>query len=136
MKTLSYASVAALQMTVVSLAGTTFGEHSAGDERILFKEYLGVGEKSVYSNSYVFINGMYIEPPYVVQRIGQAVTVNGIIVNFPSQEDVLGAVTNEAAISSSQRKKLRELLSRAGWSEVRLAKLPSEDSPFITVLVV
>ena len=57
------------------------GSTIQGDEPILHVERFGIGHPVVISNGYLFIDFKYITPPYVIERIGQAVTVNKIVVN-------------------------------------------------------
>jgi hypothetical protein len=60
---------------------TDVGSLIQGDEPILHIEKFGRGNPVSVSNGYLFIDFKYVAPPYVIERVGQAVTVNHIIVN-------------------------------------------------------
>jgi len=64
-----------------SAFGVDIGSTIKGDEEILHVERFGRGTPVVISNGYLFIDFKYIPIPYVIERVGQAVTVNNIIVN-------------------------------------------------------
>jgi len=59
-----------------------FGSEVEGDEDILFTKQLGKGEIEKVKSGYLFIDFRYIEPPYRIQRIGQGIVVNGVLVNI------------------------------------------------------
>jgi len=58
-----------------------YGSRIRGDEAVLHIDKYGRGDLMVASNGYLFIDFKYLPAPYTIQRIGQAVVVNGIIVN-------------------------------------------------------
>lgn len=64
-------------------AGIDYGSTVKGDEPELCVDRFGIGQTTVISNGYLFIEFVYMPPPYRIQRIGQAIAVNGIMVNRP-----------------------------------------------------
>jgi hypothetical protein len=64
-----------------SAFGVDIGSVIKGNEEILHVGRFGRGTPVVISNGYLFIDFKYIPIPYVIERVGQAVTVNNIIVN-------------------------------------------------------
>jgi hypothetical protein len=59
----------------------TVGQKIAGNEELLRVTRYGSNTCTVVSNGYVFVDGEYIPAPYTIQRIGQGVVINGILVN-------------------------------------------------------
>jgi len=64
-----------------SVAEIDYGFQIKGDEPILYVEKYGRGDAVVVSNGFLFVDFKYVPAPYTIQRVGQAVVVNGIIVN-------------------------------------------------------
>lgn len=62
-------------------AEVDYGSLIQGDEPVFHIEKYGRGEVMVASNGYLFVDFKYLPAPYIIQRIGQAVVVNGIVVN-------------------------------------------------------
>ena len=58
-----------------------YGSRVNGDEPRLYVDRYGMGDPTVVSNGYLFVEFEYIPAPYHIQRVGQAVVVNGVIVN-------------------------------------------------------
>ena len=58
-----------------------YGSRVNGDEPRLYVDRYGVGEPVVISNGYLFVEFGYIPSPYHIQRVGQGVVANGILVN-------------------------------------------------------
>lgn len=71
-----------------ALAEIDFGSVIKGDEPRLHVEKYGISEPIVVSNGYVFVDFKYSPAPYTIQRIGQAVVVNNIIVNCLYTNDI------------------------------------------------
>ena len=72
----------------VVFAEVDYGSLVKGDEPGLYVGKYGKGNPVVVSNGYIFIDYKYISGPYVVQRIGQAVTVNGVVVNCLYKQEI------------------------------------------------
>lgn len=62
-------------------AEADYGSRIRGDEAVLHAEKYGRGEMVTVSNGYLFVDCKYVPAPYAIQRVGQAVAVNGIVVN-------------------------------------------------------
>lgn len=71
-----------------SVFGVYTGSIIQGDEAILHVERFGRGVPVVISNGYLFIDFKYIPSPYAIERVGQAVTVNNIIINCLYTNDI------------------------------------------------
>lgn len=69
-------------------AGVDYGSRIKGDEPELHVAKYGKGESVVVSNGYLFVDFTYIPAPYSVQRVGQAVVVNGLIVNCLYKKEI------------------------------------------------
>ncbi len=70
------------------------------------------------SNGYLFIDFKYIPPPYVLERVGQAVTVNKIIVNClytNAIPDTLTRVTSERLGSDGRMHTITSPPHPASW---------------------
>ena len=81
--------VAALCIFVeIVQAGVDYGALIKGDEPELYVEKYGKGESVVVSNGYLFVDFTYVSAPYSVQRVGQAVVVNGLIVNCLYKKEI------------------------------------------------
>ena len=59
-----------------------YGSRVTGDEPGLYVDRYGKGEPTVVSNGYLFVEFDYMPPPYHIRRVGQAVVVNGKIMNY------------------------------------------------------
>ncbi len=64
-------------------AGIGYGSIVTGDEPELYVNRFGKSDPIVVSNGYLFVEFTYMPPPYCIQRLGQAIVVNGIMVNRP-----------------------------------------------------
>ena len=58
-----------------------YGSRVEGNEPRLYVDKYGIGEPMVVNNGYLFVEFDYIPPPYHIQRVGQGVVANGILVN-------------------------------------------------------
>ena len=58
-----------------------YGSRVSGNEPRLYVDRYGMGEPMVVSNGYLFVEFDYIPPPYHIQRVGQGVVANGVLVN-------------------------------------------------------
>ncbi len=57
------------------------GDEIKAKEPLLLIDRYGTGDAQVVSNGYLFVSGKYIEHPYKIQRVGQGIVVNGILIN-------------------------------------------------------
>jgi len=71
----------ALAASFVSAEGLHVGEKIRGDETVLLADLYGTGVVTTVTNGYLFIDREYAPRPYRIQRVGQAVLVNGILLN-------------------------------------------------------
>ena len=72
----------------IAHAEVDYGSQIKGDETVLHVEKYGRGDPVVVSNGYLFVDFTYVPAPYAVQRIGQAVVVNGLIVNCLYKKEI------------------------------------------------
>ena len=72
----------------VMFAEVDYGSLVKGDEPELYVDKYGKGDPVVVSNGYIFLDYKYMSGPYVVQRVGQAVTVNGVVVNCLYKQEI------------------------------------------------
>lgn len=112
-----------LLLSLTILSGThglpvDIGSVIQGDEPILHVERFGRGTPVAISNGYLFIDFKYIPPPYVLERVGQAVTVNKIIVNClytNAIPDTLTGVTSERLGSDGRMHTITSPPHPASW---------------------
>ncbi len=112
-----------LLLSLTILSGThglpvDIGSVIQGDEPILHVERFGRGTPVSISNGYLFIDFKYIPPPYVLERVGQAVTVNKIIVNClytNAIPDTLTGVTSERLGSDGRMHTITSPPHPASW---------------------
>ena len=78
---LGQAFLCCLSLVSAGAEGLTFGSRPKGDEPELLVEFLGTNAPVVVESGWVFIDYEYVPGPYRLQRIGQGILVNGILVN-------------------------------------------------------
>ncbi|MEI9478894.1 MAG: hypothetical protein WCO26_20310 [Deltaproteobacteria bacterium] len=76
-------------------AGINFGDVITGTEPELLVDKCGKGDPVVVSNGYLFVECRYVPAPYTIQRVGQAVVVNGMVANCLYTGNIL---TNRPAL--------------------------------------
>ena len=87
MKTMLLLAFLGCGMTLLS-EELAVGDRVNGDESLLYLEELGKSDPVTVDSGYVFIDTEFLRPPYIIQRIGQAVTINGRIVNCVYREPI------------------------------------------------
>ena len=83
-----------------------YGSRVTGDEPGLYVDRYGKGESAVISNGYLFVDFDYIPSPYHIQRVGQAVVVNGMVVNYLFRGDPPVGETRRGGMSETELKRL------------------------------
>ena len=74
-------AVAVCMSACVLRAEIDYGSRITGNESKLYVDRYGMDEPVVVSNGYLFVESEYIPAPYHVQRVGQAIAVNGTLVS-------------------------------------------------------
>ena len=82
----SILSIRAFISTLILFACLVRSEPNVGDvvhgfEPQLFTNRYGVSSVTVVSNGFLFIDRKYVPAPYCIERVGQGIVVNGILVN-------------------------------------------------------
>ena len=83
-----------------------YGSRVTGDEPGLYVDRYGKGEPAVVSNGYLFVDFEYIPVPYHIQRVGQAVVVNGMVVNYLFRGDPPVGETRRGGMTEIELKRL------------------------------
>ena len=83
-----------------------YGSRVTGDEPELYVDKYGKGEPAVVNNGYLFTDFDYIPPPYHIRRVGQAVVVNGMVMNYLFRGDPPVGETRRGGMTEIELKRL------------------------------
>jgi len=76
-------TIAVLLVGLAKVAFAQITEDSATNAIFAAEQELGVTNGKPVTNGFVFVDGKYLPPPYVVTRRGHTVQINGVVVERP-----------------------------------------------------